>query len=198
MQAERLFPVPDTGTRKNASLRRVPPQNQRDVQIMASEAKRDEAAHVLRSLANVFDVQPVRSNKELRKRIHEYFDYCTEQRVLPTVEGLALYCGYTRYTLHDWQTGKNKGFSDVEADFTTSNIVKKAVQTLAAFDASLAMSGAVNNVSYIWRSKNFYDMYDSITIKAEPSDTMRPAMTVEDIAKNLPDISDLETEDNYA
>ena len=199
LQAARPFPVPSAETRANASLRRVPPQNQRDVQIMASDAKRDEAARVIGTIVEAYHMKPVRSNKELNERVEQYFKFCVERRIIPTVEGMALYTGYTRSTWWDWRSGRNKGFSDMESGFTTSDIVQKSVEMLACFDATLVMGGAFNPISYIHRAANYYGLQQRQVVTFENTDNiMREALSPEEIAKNLPDISDLEMEDNYA
>lgn len=188
-QAQRLFVVPSEAelTKPKPNGGHVPPQNRRDQQIMANVEKRARASETLRNLTEAFMVEPVRSNQELIERVRDYFLFCSNRQLTPTVEALALYLGFTRKTLNDWKTGHNGGFKDYVNGMTTKTIIERATEMLAAYDGALACENVVSAVPYIWRSKNYYDMSDSLTIKTEVDNGLRPALTPEEIAKNLPE-----------
>lgn len=193
-QAQRLFVVPSEEelTKPKPNGGHVPPQNRRDQQIMASEDKRNRMAYILRNTSATFAVEPVRSNAELAERIPAYFNFCSERRMLPTVEGLSLFVGYSRQTLFDWRKGVNKGFHDDWHGMTTSDIIKRGLEVMASLDGSLAMEGLVSPVPYIYRSANFFNMQQKQTLAVEQENTgMRPPLTPEEIAKNLPDMVEI-------
>lgn len=99
-----------------------------------------------------------KTQDEMTDRITEYFELCQQAQLNPTVEGLALAVDYDRRSLFDIQTGKGKlAFSD---------IVKKAKDFIANYDAILAASNKMNSAVYCFRSKNFYGMKDNIQIEA--------------------------------
>lgn len=96
--------------------------------------------------------------QEMEDRIDQYFEVCQEAQLNPTVEGLAMAIDYDRRTLFDIQNAKAKiQFSDT---------VKKAKDFIANYDAILASSNKMNSAVYCFRSKNFYQMKDSVQIEA--------------------------------
>lgn len=188
---QRPYIMPNTETKPLTSLRGIPPQNQAAAQVMADPTKREYAGKLLGALTDSFKMRPVQSNAELAARIEDFFRFIAERQVLPTLEGLALYCGYSRATMQDWRTGRNRGFSDRYFGLTTSDIVEKANTLLQAFDADMAMNGRVTPVSYIFRAKANWAYQDAVTLEVvDGANGLRPALTAEEIAKNLPDPDD--------
>ena len=99
-----------------------------------------------------------KTQQEMQDRIDDYFQLCQTAGLNPTVEGLALAVDYDRRSLFDIQTGKGKlAFSD---------IVKKAKDFIANYDAILASANKINSAVYCFRSKNFYGMKDQISVEA--------------------------------
>ena len=182
--------MPDTRTKPVKSLRGVPPQSQQDAQIMGDENKRTFAANLIDNLIESYRMPKVQSNHELEERAINYLRMCSEKRIPPTWEGLALYCGYARSTLWDMMAVRHKVFTDeTESGETTSAIVKRLRELFAAFDGTMAVTGGVNPVSYIFRSSNYYGLQQRSTVAIEPqTDLLRPPATPEEIAKNLPEM----------
>ena len=89
-----------------------------------------------------------------------------------------MYTGYTYATMHDWETGKNQGFSS-----QTSHIVKKAKEYLKMFDAKLVVSGKVNPIVYFFRAKNYYGMQDKQEVEISSTNNQEHDMSAEDIAR---------------
>lgn len=187
---QKPFTMPDTETRQIKTLHSVPPTKRRDLDIMSDDEKRDFSSMLINNLITSIKMPRVTSNKELEERAAEYLQMCAEKRIPPVWEGLALFCGYSRATLWDWMSGRNKGFSD-EGEFgsSTSVIVKRLRETFAAYDAMMSITGNINPVSYIFRSSNYYGLQQRSTVAIEPqTDLLRPPATPEDIAKNLPEL----------
>ena len=44
--------------------------------------------------------------EQVKKRISEYFDFCEEYNLFPSISGLANWIGVHRDTLHSWKTGE--------------------------------------------------------------------------------------------
>ena len=130
---------------------------------------------------------PVQSNAELQERLDEYFRMAEQREIPPTVEEMALYCGYTAQTFKDWRAGRNKGFPDEKPGVKTSTICKKAMDLMHQIDAVLTESGKLNTVAYIFRSKNYYDMADRQEITITPSENSTAPLSAEEIAARLPD-----------
>lgn len=104
-----------------------------------------------------FKMPKVQNDAELIARQIEYFEQCRENGAYPTVEGLALYCGYTRSHFWEIEAGKKKGFTT-----ETANIIKKGKEFIAAIDAEMVNRGDMNFTTYIFRSKNYYGLRDQV------------------------------------
>lgn len=131
---------------------------------------------------------PVQSNAELQERLDEYFKMAQFREIPPTVEEMALYCGYTAQTIRDWAAERRKGFRDEpQPGITSAMIVKKALNLMHQIDAVLTESGKLNTVAYIFRSKNYYNMVDKQEITVSPSENSTVPLSPEEIAKRLPD-----------
>ena len=131
---------------------------------------------------------PVQSNAELQERLDEYFQMAQHRKIPPTVEEMALYCGYTSQAFQDWRMGRRKGFPDEpQPGVTSAVIVKKAMEIMHQIDAVLTESGKLNTVAYIFRSKNYYNMVDKQEITVSPSENSTVPLSPEEIAKRLPD-----------
>jgi hypothetical protein len=136
--------------------------------IEQDDEKREFMAKVLHNAHEFFKVglNPVKSNDELCERLNYYFDECEQTQQLPTVEKMCLCIGYPRSTIFDWETGTHKA---VWVNDTTSGIIKKAKEIMAAMDAELAQEGKIQPVVYMFRSKNFYGMKDQTEYVLTPN-----------------------------
>ena len=133
-------------------------------------------------------MRPITSNAEFIQRIDEYFEMAQNRSLPPTVEEMSLYCGYTSQTFRDWVVGRRKGFSDEpEPGLTTAEIAKKAIEMMHNVDAVMAETVMKNPAAYIFRSKNYYGMADRQEITVTAAENSSAPLSVEDIAKQLPD-----------
>ena len=120
--------------------------------------------------------------EELADRFADYFQLCIEHNQIPTVEGLALVSGYARSSFFDISQGTFK------SEFT--DIVKKAKDYIAFFDANLATKGKIPAPIYIFRSKNFYGMKDTQDVQITPNTASNIPENAEDIINRLPERTD--------
>ena len=133
-------------------------------------------------------MSPVQNNAEFAQRIDDYFEMAQERELPPTVEEMALYCGYTAQTFKDWSSGRRKGFPDEPAPgLTTATIAKKAIEMMHNIDAVMAETVMKNPAAYIFRSKNYYGMSDKQEITITPAAGEAVPLSPEEIAKRLPD-----------
>lgn len=102
--------------------------------------------------------KPVRDNEELLSRIVEFLSVCEEEKQLPTVEKMLLAIGYLKKTIDGWYAGNTKGNEWVNAQ--TLEIIEFGKQTIAAIDSELVQTGKTKEISWVYRSKNFYGMTD--------------------------------------
>lgn len=133
----------------------------------------------------------VKSDDELIDRLDYFFNTCAQTGQIPTVEKMCLCVGYVRNTVHDWETGKQRGFSS-----ETKDVIQKAKQLIASFDSELLLSGKLNPIAYIFRAKNYYGMSDKQEVVVTPTDPLGESVPADEIAKRISedtkDIIDLE------
>ena len=126
-----------------------------------------------------WNVPTVKNDEEAIERLHEYVDGCMARGLRPTVEGMALCFGTTRTSLWDWETGRKRGP-------VSSDIIKKAKEMIAMFDADMLNQGKLNPVSYIFRAKNYYGMKDQQDIVVTPKQEIDTEQLIRE-ADLLPD-----------
>lgn len=129
------------------------------------------------------------TDDEIIDRMDEYFNTCLTSGEIPTYEALSLALGYTRATLHRWETGA-EGSTPTRRD-----LVKKAKELLASFDASLVMEGKLNPVSYIFRSKNYHGLKDTQEHVITPNNPLGDIQSEDELRKKLSDSVIIESDD---
>ena len=115
-----------------------------------------------------------RTNKEIVERIDYFFEQCMREQIRPTIETMSLALGYSRMSVWQWKNG-------VKCDEERHQIIQAAYDTIAAFDADMAINGAMNPIIYIFRSKNFYDMQDRTEVIVGQSNPLGDVISVEEI-----------------
>lgn len=100
---------------------------------------------------------PVQTDDECEQRIDAYFQYIIRTGEKPSLEKLALSLGVTRRALDYWKNGE-RGSQRRQA------MINYAIETLAAMDAELVNNNKIPQVTYIFRSKNFFGMKDQTEI----------------------------------
>lgn len=123
--------------------------------VVKNDKDRALISNLLSEVIVEYQQPKVKSDEELRNRLNDYFKRCAEKGQIPTVEEMSMCTGYSQSTVWDWETGRNKGFSN-----STSEIIKKAKDFLKTFDAKLVISGKLNFLAYCFRAKNYYGMVD--------------------------------------
>lgn len=182
---------------ENKSMKGVPPHRQAMNQVVSNPEARSLVGQILGEYRKAFMMPKVNSNAELIERLDDFFSMAQERQIPPTIQEMALYCGYTAQTLNDWKNGRLKGFCDSDNSTpSTAVIIKKAIEILHGMDMVLTQSGKINPVAYIWKAKNWYGERDVQEIVVTPSGDRTVPLTPEEIAKNLPepmDTVDVET-----
>ncbi len=181
------FKIPDGKTKPlPQGLHRIPPQNQTQALIMASDEKRERCSYVLAQYAHTLQMKKVRSNEELINRGFDYFKFCADRKLVPTVEGLASFCGINIRTLLAWQKKELHGFNDGEME--TSEIVDQLKGILDAVDGDLALSGEISAIAWIFRRKVLNRWIEAQKIEIETTGgEEKPPLSAEEIARRLPD-----------
>ena len=116
--------------------------------------KKEEITRIVGESVQYFKSCTVRNDEELMDRIDNYFQQCLETGQIPTVEDMALAIGITTQRMYQWEhqiDGRNQ---------SRAEIIQRAKAVLAAIDAKLVTEGKIPQVTYIFRSKNFFGMKD--------------------------------------
>ena len=102
------------------------------------------------------------TDEGIYQRSCEYFQSCIDRGQRPTVENFCLAIGYARSTVNEWKSG-------LHCSKERTNIIKKAFDSFAAFDAGMTSAGKLNPILYFFRAKNYYDMRDQQELVIAPS-----------------------------
>lgn len=124
-----------------------------------------DARRVLSEVLNWFKQERVKDDDELEERTIQFFSYCADRGERPTWEKYCLAIGYARNTVFEWSTG-------MKCSERRTNIIKKAKDVLAAYDAGMATEGKMNPVPYIFRAKNYYGMKDQADLVITPNNPL--------------------------
>ena len=135
------------------------------------DEKKAYVTKVMQEALEYWNMPKVKNSAEAAKRTEDYFKRCAIRGIKPTVEEYALCLGISRSTLWDWETMR-KGSAPIDAD-----IVKRAKEVIAMFDAKAIIDGKMNPVTYIFRAKNYYGMKDQQDVVVTPN-------TIESVPKD--------------
>lgn len=102
-------------------------------------------------------IAPVKTDEECAERLDAYFNYIIRTGEKPSVEKMALALGVTTRSLEYWKNGE-------VGSRARQTMINYAFQTLAAMDAELVNNNKIPQVTYIFRSKNFFGMRDQTEV----------------------------------
>ena len=126
------------------------------------DEKKEEISRIIQESVQFFKRKPVKTNEEIAERLNEYFHDCVETGQIPTVEDMCLALGVTRNTVWTWEHA-------VQTNPERAEMVQKAKEILAAVDAKLVSEGKIPQVTYIFRSKNYFGMRDQQEVVLTPN-----------------------------
>lgn len=116
------------------------------------------------------------TDDEWDSRTDEFFDFCYDSGERPTWEKYCLAVGYSRSSVWEYLQG-HKGASPRKVD-----IIKKAKELCAAYDAEMVTTGKMRDTPYIFRAKNYYDMKDEQEVVITPNNPLGDTEDPETIA----------------
>ena len=135
-------------------------------------------------------MERVKTTTELQERIIQFFNTCIETGQFPSVEKMCLAIGYDRKTVWSWETERRTSQLVQDSPLPVVDIIKKAKEFLASYDAEMAMSGKLNPVLYIFRGKNYYQLQDKQELTIEPKQALGEQKSMEEIAASVPELLD--------
>lgn len=91
----------------------------------------------------------IKSDDEAEARIGEYFNLCVSKGEMPMFETLCLYLGIS--------DDKGKGYCQGEGcSSRLAKLMQNALTRLKAVEGKAVYAGAIRDVPYIWRSKQYF------------------------------------------
>lgn len=128
---------------------------------LANTAERQEMSALLKESLLWYGLPCVKSDEECAERLDQFFQKVVSAGITPTYEKLCLALGTYREVVERWERG--------DLGQTRSGMIKKAKQILADMDATLVSQGKIPQVTYIFRSKNYYGMQDKTEMVVTPN-----------------------------
>lgn len=107
-----------------------------------------------------YKMDKCKTDDDVEQRTLYFFEYCIEHGERPTVEKYCMSLGYARQTVNEWERGIN-------ASSRRTDIIKKAKEFLASYDADLVTTGQLAAIPWIFRAKNYYGMSDQTQLTIE-------------------------------
>ncbi len=156
------------------------------------DTKPGENTRYLRHTLDIYSLPAIDISdpKQVENRIHWYFDHCVDNDMKPTVSGMSMALGVDRSTLYEWSRGKYR-------DVTHHDIVKRAMNLLAALWEDYMQNGKINPVSGIFLGKNHFGYTDKQEIVVEPKNSLGTAEDPEEIKRRyLEENIEIDTEEN--
>jgi len=144
-----------------------------------TSAKADDIRRIGASLLKWYNMEKAVTDEEIRERLEMYFVETLKAGEIPTVEEMSLALGYDRATIWKWETG-GEGSTPARR-----NLIKKAKEFLASFDAKLVQENKVNPTTYIFRAKNYFGLKDEVEYVLTPNNPLGDIKDSGDIRKRL-------------
>jgi hypothetical protein len=141
--------------------------------------KADDVRRIGTNLLYWYTKPKATTDEEIQERLLEFFERCISNGEVMTVEKMALALGYDRKTLWAWETG-GEGSTPARR-----NLIKKAKELLASYDAEMVAEGKLNPVTYIFRAKNYFGMRDQVEHVVTPNNPLGDEVNPDDIRKRL-------------
>lgn len=113
---------------------------------------------IIRRKCLLSDRNCLNSPEEMTEEILGYFQLCDDYNAVPGVISMANYLGINKAYMYQIANG----------DSELATPLKKAIDLIHDIQESAALKGAINNIVYIYCSKNYFGMSDNQTITLKP------------------------------
>ena len=129
------------------------------------------------SLKQLHDEGRPETDKDLEKRINDYFSFCEQSAIRPGIESLCLALHISRTTLFRWSKGE-------DCSERRQELVLSAKAFISAFIEQAMLSGKINPASGIFLMKNWLNYKDTVSLEeATPEGSKGRALSVDQLPK---------------
>lgn len=125
----------------------------------------------------------ISDEKQVERRIYEYFEDCVKADMKPNVVALANALGIDRSTLRSWKVGECRTLSH-------SPIVKKAFDALEELWVDYMQNGKINPASGIFIGKNHFGYRDVADVVLTPGQQLSDQTSPEQMQKQIAALPD--------
>jgi len=151
--------MPEQKTYKNKSCGSASASTEKN-----STSTTDEIKSIISNVMYFYNNPTVTTDDECEICLFEFFQRIQETGEIPTFEKLCLALGISRTMFNSWERGS--------CGTRRASLIKKARDICGAFDAELVSSGKIPQITYIFRSKNFFGMRDQQEIVISPDNSL--------------------------
>lgn len=135
----------------------------------------NEIAELLNQV-NAWAQPEVKDDKEAEQRVEEYFNLCVSKGEMPLFETFCLYLGISDDKGKQYAQGEN-------CSSKMTKLIQSALTRMKAAEAKAVYLGAIRDVPYIWRSKQYFNY-------REPNSKLEDLLTG-NLLKELPSTQSL-------
>jgi len=154
-------------------------RNRPDLKNFGAElAEPGDNARYLRYAMASLNLPPIdiSDEKQVEKRIYDYFGFCIENDRKPNMVGMANWLGISRDTVNSWKRG------DYRTE-THSAVIRKACDILEELMVDYLQNGKVNPASGIFLAKNMFQYKDVQDVVLTPNQPIQDAQDPAQIAE---------------
>ena len=154
-------------------------RNRPDLQKFGEEfTEPGENARYLRYAMASLNLPPIdiSDEKQVEKRIGDYFNFCIQNDRKPNMVGMANWLGVSRNTVNTWKRG------DYRTE-THSDVIRKACDILEELMVDYFQNGKINPASGIFLMKNMFQYKDVQDVVLTPNQPIQDAQDPAQIAE---------------
>lgn len=135
---------------------------------------------IVTSLKKLHDLGKPQTDKDIEKRIDDFFSFCQQSSLRPGVETLACALAVCRTTLFNWSNG-------VGCSLRCQELIQSAKAFICAYLEQCLLSGKISPPSGIFLAKNWLGYKDSISLEeSAPQKSVKRVLTVAELQKIFP------------
>lgn len=179
------YPLSDAKERKLAKAvdRIVNPKKGTGGQMPPSyyEVEPNSTADILNKLKILYMQKRCTSDEEIANRLDWYFfQYCIENGMKPTIDGVAMALGIHPDTFNNWEHGESGSYK--------LEIAKKSKYLVKTFMEASTMEGKMNPIVWMFYGKNYFGMSDKQEVVLTPNTSEQNAdvSAIQERLKSLP------------
>lgn len=138
-----------------------------------------EMGTMMANMLALYQLPPIDSDdpRQVEQRITDYFNFCAERDMKPSVASMAMSLGVDRRTMWNWQVGNTHKTKEVR------DIIKRAYNMLNAMIEEYMQNGKINPIAGIFFLKNHFGYDDKTEVVVTPKTPLGDPESRDEIEK---------------